>query len=81
MVEKMAQICFLYSSSGGIFVDPHVGDFDDIVEAHEQAAGRVRALIASPVLEDWRDWTLHVSDTNGEEIFTMPFSSSLGALH
>jgi hypothetical protein len=34
-----------------------------------------------PGPEDWREWILHVSDGDGEEIFEMPFSSLLGRPH
>jgi hypothetical protein len=31
--------------------------------------------------EDWRDWTLHVSDDLDQEIFALSFSSVLGKPH
>jgi hypothetical protein len=29
-------------------------------------------------LEDWRDWVLHASDDQGDELFVVPFASVLG---
>jgi hypothetical protein len=31
--------------------------------------------------EDWRDWVIHVSDDDGEEIFDVPFTDMLGKPH
>ena len=50
----------------------------DLMEAIEVATNLVRLRIAEPSLVDWRDWTLHVSDETGEEIFVLPFVSVLG---
>ena len=38
-------------------------------------------LLAGQGPEDWRDWTLHVSDELNDEILVVPFSSMLGKLH
>jgi hypothetical protein len=56
-------------------------DVADLTDAHERAMEFVGSLIATPGREDWRDWILHVSDEDGEEIFLVPFSSVLGPLH
>jgi hypothetical protein len=32
-------------------------------------------------LEDWRDWVLHVSDDQGDELFVVPFAFVLGKPH
>ncbi|HXB78880.1 MAG TPA: hypothetical protein VNX23_16015 [Bradyrhizobium sp.] len=53
----------------------------DPAEVCEQATLAVQALIAAPIMEDWRGWVLHVSDENGEEIFNLPFDSLLGKSH
>jgi hypothetical protein len=49
------------------------------VRAH--AARVVQSLIMLQDPEDWRDWTLHVSDDLDDEIFALPFSSLLGKPH
>jgi hypothetical protein len=41
----------------------------------------VQSLITAQGPEDWRDWTLHVSDDLNDEIFALPFSSMLGKPH
>jgi hypothetical protein len=47
----------------------------------DHAARVVQSLITVQGPEDWRDWTLHVSDDLNDEIFVLPFSSMLGKLH
>ena len=31
--------------------------------------------------DDWRGWTLHAADENGDELFLMPFTRVIGRLH
>jgi hypothetical protein len=77
----MAQIYFHCSSAEGVLLDRRGSDVEDLAEAREHAVGVVRRFISAPGPEDWRQWILHVSDRDGEEIFALPFSSLLGKLH
>ncbi len=77
----MAQIYFHCSSAEQVLLDPCGSDVEDLTNACERAVGVVQRFISTPGLEDWRDWILHVSDGDGEEIFEMPFSSLLGRPH
>ena len=53
----------------------------DALLAPEHAARVIRGLLAEPIPEDWRNWVLHISDANGEEILVVPFLSEIGPLH
>ena len=53
----------------------------NLTEARERAAQIMRSMIMVPGAEDWRDWVLHVSDDDGEEIFDLPFTAMLGKPH
>jgi hypothetical protein len=33
----------------------------------------VQSFTSERSLEDWRDWVLHVSDDQGDELFVVPF--------
>ncbi len=77
----MAQVFFHCSSTNRVIVDQRGNDVDDLAEARERAACVVRTCLATPTLEDWREWTLHVSDVGGREIFSLAFSSVLGKAH
>jgi hypothetical protein len=77
----MAQIYFHCSNTQAVLMDRRGTSVSDLIEACEEAASRVRSLIASASLEDWRDWALHVSDEDGDEIFVLPFASVLGKPH
>jgi len=77
----MAHMYFHCSSSLGVLVDRRGADCDDLAEAHDHARQFVGSLIAKPGREDWRQWILHVSDEDGDEIFDMPFSSIVGRPH
>jgi hypothetical protein len=77
----MAQVYFHCSNAIGVSVDRCGSAVADLAEARDHATLVVRALIMKPVLEDWRGWVLHVSDDDGEEIFTVPFASMVGKPH
>ncbi len=77
----MAQIYFHCSHTQGVLIDRRGTTVADLIEAREQAANVVQSLIATPSLEDWRGWVLHVSDDAGEEIFLLPFASLIGKEH
>jgi ribosomal protein S24E len=78
---KMAQLYFDCSSTGGVMLDRRERCVEDLLEAREYAARVILSLISMPSREDWRDWVMHVSDDEGEEVFVVPFSSPLGKPH
>jgi len=77
----MTQVYFHCSNAIGVSIDRCGSAVADLAEAQAHAVLVVRSLIMTPVLEDWRGWVLHVSDKDGEEIFTLPFASLLGKPH
>jgi hypothetical protein len=77
----MAHIYFHCSTADQVVIDPRGVDVEDVVEAHQRAIGIVRSFVASRGPDDWRTWTLHASDEDGEEVFLMPFAYVLGRLH
>jgi hypothetical protein len=77
----MAQVYFLCSNADGVSIDRAGTTVSGLAEAHDHAACIVRSLVAAPCVEDWRDWTLHVSDELGDEIFVVQFASLLGKPH
>jgi len=77
----MAHVYFHCSNAERLVVDPRGVDVDDMIEAHQRAVRIVRTFIDSHGPDDWREWTLHVADDEGIEIFLMPFASVVGRLH
>ena len=79
----MIQICFLCSNTKKVFVDrDHCGAVvDDLADARDHAIRVVRSFTNERNLEDWRDWVLHVSDDQGDELFVVPFTFVLGKPH
>ncbi len=77
----MTHVYFHCASAERVLLDSSGLDVEDIVEAHQCAAGVIQKLVSSHGLDDWRKWTLHVSDELGEELFLMPFTYVLGKLH
>jgi hypothetical protein len=80
-VPDMSKVYFHYSNSEGICVDERGTAVGNLTELREHAACAVLSLIAGQGPEDWREWTLHVSDDLDDEILVLPFSSMLGKLH
>ena len=77
----MTHVYFHCANSERVYVDPCGVEVEDFTEAHQRASLVIQQLVSHHNLEDWRAWTLHVSDEEGEEIFLMPFAYVLGRLH
>ena len=77
----MARVYFHCSNSEGACIDQRGAAVDNFAEVRAHAARVVQSLIMLEDPEDWRDWTLHVSDDLNDEIFALPFSSLLGKPH
>ena len=77
----MVQVYFHCSNTEGFLVDRHGAAVSNLTEACDRAAQIMRSMIMAPGAEDWREWVLHVSDDDGEEIFDLPFTSMLGKPH
>ena len=74
----MTQVYFHCSNTKKVFVDRRGARGDDLVEARARATRVVQFLTSERSLEDWRDWVLHVSDDQGDELFVVPFTFVLG---
>jgi hypothetical protein len=77
----MGQVYFHCSHTQGVLIDRRGTCVDDLIGAREEAVRVVRSLVATPTMQDWRGWVLHVSDEDGDEIFVLPFASVLGKPH
>jgi hypothetical protein len=74
----MTQLYFPCSNTKKVFVDRRGAVVDGLAEAREYATRVVRSFTNERSLEDWRDWILHVSDDQGDELFVVPFTFVLG---
>ena len=78
----MAQFYFHFTSPDDIVVDRRGTDLVDVAEAHACALGAARSIMtAASGLHDWRDWLVHVTDEDGDEVFVLPFRFVLGKPH
>ncbi|HTS39822.1 MAG TPA: hypothetical protein VMH84_04690 [Xanthobacteraceae bacterium] len=78
----MTHIFFRCSNADGlVLLDQRGADVEDMIEAHHIATQIVREFVMSHGPYDWRTWTLHVSDEDGQDLFLMPFSCMLGKPH
>ena len=77
----MTQVYFHRSNTKKVFLD-HLGSVvNDLAEARDHATRLVQSFTNERSLEDWRDWVLHVSDDQGDELFVVPFVFILGKPH
>ena len=74
----MSQVYFHCSNTKNVFVDRRGAMIDNLAEARDYATIVVQSLTKTSSLEDWRDWVLHVSDDQGDELFVVPFAFVLG---
>ena len=77
----MTQFDVHCSNTKKVFVDHRGALVDDLVEARDHAARVVQSFTSERSLDDWRDWVLHVSDDQGDELFVVPFTFVLGKPH
>jgi hypothetical protein len=77
----MTHVYFHCSNADQPILDPRGIDVEDLAEAHQRAPGVIRTFVNSDGPDDWRAWSLHASDEEGEELFLMPFASVLGRMH
>ena len=70
----MVQVYFHCSNTEGTLIDRYGAAVSNLTEI-------MRSMILTPSNEDWRDWVIHVSDYDGEEIFDLPFTAMLGKPH
>jgi uncharacterized protein DUF6894 len=74
----MTRVYFHCSTTKKVFLDQRGALVDDLAEARDRATRVVQSFTGERSLEDWRDWVLHVSDDQGDELFVVPFMSVLG---
>ncbi|MDH2384947.1 hypothetical protein [Bradyrhizobium sp. CER78] len=77
----MTQVYFHRSNTKKVFLDHHGAVVKDLAEARDHATRLVQSFTNERSLEDWRDWVLHVSDSQGDELFVIPFTFVLGKPH
>jgi len=77
----MTQVYFHRSTTTKVFLDHHGAMVNDLAEARDHATRLVHSLTNERSFEDWRDWVLHVSDDQGDELFVVPFAFVLGKSH
>ena len=81
MAQDMTQVYFHCSNTRGVLMDRRCTSVTSLAESCEAATRMMRSLVATVSLEDWRDWAVHVSDEDGEEIVILPFAFVLGKPH
>jgi hypothetical protein len=81
MVQSLVQVYFHCSNTEGMLIDHSGATVASLTEARDRTDQIMRTMILTPGSEDWRDWIIHVSDDDGEEIFDLPFTSMLGKPH
>jgi hypothetical protein len=77
----MTQVFFHCSNARKVFLDHRGAVVSDLAEARDFAARIVHSITSERAPEDWRDWVVHVSDDQGDELFLMPFTLALGGPH
>jgi hypothetical protein len=78
----MAQFFFHCTSSEKVLVDSTGYDLLDLVEVRHCASGIMRRCVETGAVDgDCRDWLMHVTDEEDEEVFVLPFSDIVGRLH
>lgn len=77
----MVQVYFHCSNTEGTLIDRNGAAVASLTEARDRAAQIMNSMIQTPGAEDWRDWVIHVSGSDGEDLFELPFTAMLGKPH
>ncbi|MCP3380713.1 MULTISPECIES: DUF6894 family protein [unclassified Bradyrhizobium] len=77
----MVQVYFHCSNTDGTLIDRNGAAVSSLTEARDRAAQIMHSMIQTPGAEDWRDWVIHVSGSDGEDLFDLPFTAMLGKPH
>ncbi|MGY3578822.1 DUF6894 family protein [Bradyrhizobium sp. USDA 4504] len=77
----MTQVFFHCSNTKKVFLDHRGAVVDDLAEARDLATRVVQSVTNESSREDWRDWVVHVSDDQGDELFVVPFTLIIGKSH
>jgi len=77
----MTQVFFHCFNTKKVFLDYDGTVVNDLAEARDHATRVVQSFTNKRSFEDWRDWVLHVSDDQGDELFVVPFTFVLGKPH
>ena len=77
----MATLYFHCVGTQEVLVDRRGSEMEDACDVRARAFQIIQAIVTSPGPEDWRDWSVHVRDDEGEELLLVPFSSVLGKPH
>jgi hypothetical protein len=77
----MVQVYFHCSNTDGTLIDRNGAAVASLTEARDRAAQIMNSMIQTPGTEDWRDWVIHVSGSDGEDLFDLPFTAMLGKPH
>jgi hypothetical protein len=77
----MATFYFHCAGMHEVLLDRRGSEMEDVLDAHARAFQIIQSIVTSEGPEDWRDWSVHVADDDGEELFLVPFSSVLGKPH
>ncbi len=78
----MAQFFFHCTSSEKVLVDQSGDDLLDLAEVRHRASAIMRHRMETGVVDgDCRDWLMHVTDEEDEEVFVLSFSDVIGRLH
>jgi len=73
----MPQVFFRCSNSHGTVLDRRIVQIDDLFAAREYAVDFIRTFSAKCTLGNRRNDRLHVQDERGDDIFVMPFWSTV----
>ena len=77
----MAVLYFHCAGTQEVLLDRRGSEIEDIFDARARAFQIIQSMVTSAGPEDWRDWSVHVRNDDGDELLQVPFSSVLGRPH
>jgi hypothetical protein len=78
---EMATLYFHCVGKQEALIDRSGSEVDDLYDARARAFQVIQSFVKSEGPQDWREWTVHISDHEGEELLLVPFTWVLGRPH
>ena len=73
-------LCYFFHVRGpqGFLPDAEGAELPDLQAARRLASNTIKAMAGNPLVEDYAEWVLELTDEGDRTLLTIPFQTELG---